>query len=74
MARAEQVFVLNRDRFETRLTTVFTQEGLPASDAECVAKGIVDQGSDKILVYARLGVQRPEYTRLRTRVEVACSV
>jgi pimeloyl-ACP methyl ester carboxylesterase len=74
VARAEQVFHIDRDRFQSRLEDVFVAEGLSAADAACVAKGIVDAGSDAVLVYARLGVQRPEYTGLRTRVESDCGV
>jgi pimeloyl-ACP methyl ester carboxylesterase len=74
VARAEQVFVLNHDRFETRLTKVLTEEGLASEDATCVARGIVAEASDSVLVYARLGVRKPEYVRLRRDVEADCGV
>ena len=74
VARADQVFRLDRDRFRTRLTSIFTEEGLSADDAACVAAGIVQQGSDEVLVYARLGVQREEYLALRARVEDGCGL
>jgi pimeloyl-ACP methyl ester carboxylesterase len=74
VARADAVFTIHRERFEPRLVDVFAAEGLSASDAACVAKGLVADGSDAVLVYARLGVQRPEYTAMRTRVEADCGV
>jgi pimeloyl-ACP methyl ester carboxylesterase len=74
VARADQVFRLNRDRFRVRLTDIFAEEGLSADDAACVADGIVEQGDDAVLVYARLGVQRDEYLDLRRRVETDCGV
>ncbi len=74
VARADQVFRLDRDRFRTRLEGIFAAEGLSADDATCVAAGVVEQGSDAVLVYARLGVQRDEYLDLRRDVEDACGV
>jgi pimeloyl-ACP methyl ester carboxylesterase len=74
VARADRVFRLNRDRFRVRLADVFAAEGLADDDAACVAAGIVDQGSDEVLVYARLGVQRDEYLELRKAVEADCGV
>jgi hypothetical protein len=74
VARADRVFQLNRDRFLVRLTEVFAAEGMAADDAACIAAGIVEQGSDEVLVYARLGVQRDEYLDVRRRVEDDCGV
>jgi hypothetical protein len=74
VARADQVFRLNRDRFRVRLASIFAEEGLSDTDAACVASGIVEQGDDAVLVYARLGVQRDEYTELRRSVEDDCGV
>jgi hypothetical protein len=66
------VFRVNRDRFRVRLTEVFTAEGSTPTAAACLADGIVADGSDAVLVYARLGVQRPEYVELRERIEADC--
>ncbi|MFM2077584.1 MAG: hypothetical protein RJA49_1474 [Actinomycetota bacterium] len=74
VARAEQVFSVERTRFQSRLEGVFAAEGLSPTDASCVAKGITVDGSDAVLIYARLGVQRSEYTDPRATVEAACGV
>jgi pimeloyl-ACP methyl ester carboxylesterase len=74
VAQAEQVFRVDHDRFQRRLTEVFTAEGLKADQAACVAKGVVAQGTDAELVYARLGVKKPEYETLRKSVEADCGV
>lgn len=74
VARAEQVFTIDRERFGQRLTEVFVAEGLSTGDASCVARGLVALGDDAVLVYARLGVQRREYTQLRNRIEADCGV
>jgi pimeloyl-ACP methyl ester carboxylesterase len=72
VARAEQVFAVDRDHFFTRLRDVFVAEGAPVADAECLADALVRDASDSVLVYARLGVQKPEYTSLRRRLEADC--
>lgn len=74
VARAAQVFTLDRARYERRLTQVFIAEGDSDELAACVAKGLAEQASTSVLVYARLGVQHPEYTKLRTRLEAECAV
>ena len=68
VARASAVFSLDRDRFLIRLQGVFEAEGSPPSVARCLAEGIIDQGSDSVVVYARLGVQAPDYLDLRQRL------
>jgi hypothetical protein len=73
VARAERVFGVNRDRFRVRLTEVFTQEGSPPDAAACLADAMVRDATDTVLVYARLGVQRPEYVEVRTRLEHECA-
>ena len=52
---------------------MFVAEGLAAPLATCLADRLVSDATDAVLVYARLGVQRPEYTRLRTRLEAECA-
>lgn len=73
VARARQVFEVDRDHFRTRLTTVLVAEGSSADDAECIVDGLVRDGSDSVLIYARLGVQNPEYTGLRDDLERECA-
>ncbi|MGB8860262.1 MAG: alpha/beta fold hydrolase [Ilumatobacteraceae bacterium] len=73
VAQAERVFDVDRDRFRVRLTEVFTREGSTATKAACLADGIVAQGSDAELVYARLGVQQPDYVTLREQMERECA-
>lgn len=68
VARASAVFSLDRDRFLIRLQDVFEAEGSPPDVARCLAQGIIDQGSDSVVVYARLGVQTPDYLELRQRL------
>lgn len=72
--RAERVFAPDRAHVERSLTEVYGGEGLDATDAACVAKGVAAAGSVVQLVYARLGVHRPEYELLRHRVGTACGV
>ena len=72
VAQADQVFQLDRDRFEQRLTKVFIEEGSSEATAACLAKGIVADGTDADLVYARLGVQKPSYVTLRKKVAADC--
>ena len=74
VARAETVLTMAHDRFEVRLRDVFVAEGLDDTDAACLAEGISERGTDAVLVYARLGVQRPEYTELRAEVEDHCGI
>ncbi len=69
VARAARVFAVNRDHFLLRLTDVFVAEGSPAGEAACLAAGMIADGTDSQLVYARLGVQQPEYLDLRRRLE-----
>lgn len=73
VARAERVFRVDRDRYRTRLDGVFLAEGSPVAEAACLADGLVTIGSDSVLVYARLGVLRPEYVRLRKRLVRECA-
>ena len=73
VARAERVFQLDRERFRMRLTDVFTAEGSSAAVAACLADGLVAGASDTVLIYARLGVQHPDYVELRERLEADCS-
>jgi hypothetical protein len=73
VARAAQVFTLDREHFLDRLTRVFAAEGETDDMAQCLAERIVAEASDRVLVYARLGVQRPEYATLRTRLEGECA-
>lgn len=73
VARAAQVFTLDRARYERRLTQVFIAEGDDEDLAACVASGLAADAPEAVLVYARLGVQRPEYTELRTRLEAECA-
>ncbi|MDO8363332.1 MAG: alpha/beta hydrolase [Actinomycetota bacterium] len=73
VARAEQVFQLDRDRFRVRLASVFEAEGSSPAEASCLAEGLVAEGADAVLVYARMGVQHPEYTSLRRRLERECA-
>ena len=68
VARASAVFSLDRDRFLIRLQSVFEAEGSSPEVARCLAEAIIDQGSDSVVVYARLGVQSPDYLELRQRV------
>jgi hypothetical protein len=72
VARAQQVFEVDRGQLQSRLATVFEAEGLSAEEALCIAEGIIEEGSDSVMVYARLGVQKPEYTILRQRIESRC--
>ena len=74
VARAEQVFRIDEARFEVRLAEIFTAEGLDADAAACVAAEVVAAGKAELMVYARFGVQRPEYVRLRDRSETECGV
>jgi len=55
------------------LTDVFVAEGSPAGEAACLAAGMIADGTDSQLVYARLGVQQPEYLDLRRRLERGCA-
>lgn len=73
VARARQVFEVDREHFRTRLNTVLVAEGTAADDAECIVDGLVREGSDSVLIYARLGVQKPEYTDLRDDLERECA-
>lgn len=68
VARASAVFSLDRARFLIRLQSVFEAEGSSPDVARCLAEGIIDQGSDSVIVYARLGVQAPDYLELRQRL------
>jgi len=68
VARAAAVFSIDRDRFLLRLQSVFEAEGSAPAVARCLAEGVVDQGSDSVVVYARLGVQAPDYVALRQRL------
>lgn len=68
VARASAVFAIDRDRFLIRLQSVFEAEGSPSATARCLAEGIIDQGSDSVVVYARLGVLVPEYVELLQRL------
>ncbi|MEO5901800.1 MAG: alpha/beta fold hydrolase [Ilumatobacteraceae bacterium] len=74
VARAARVFTPDRALVEHNLTEVYRGEGLDVAEAVCVAKGVAVTGSVAQLVYARLGVRRPEYELLRHRVEAACGV
>jgi pimeloyl-ACP methyl ester carboxylesterase len=73
VARAERVFRVDRDRFRVRLTDVFTAEGSTPAVAACLAERVVVEATDTVLVYARLGVQHPEYVELRERLEGECA-
>ena len=73
VARAERVFRVDRDRYRTRLVEVLQAEGSSAAEAGCLADGLVARGTDSVLIYARLGVQRPEYVRLRRRLARECA-
>ncbi len=68
VARARAVFSIDRERFRIRLQSVFEAEGSPPDVARCLAEGIIEQGSDSVVVYARLGVQAPDYLELRQRL------
>ncbi|MBI4884919.1 MAG: alpha/beta fold hydrolase [Actinobacteria bacterium] len=68
VARATEVFSLDRSRFRIRLQDVIEAEGSAPDVASCLAAGIIDQGSDSVVIYARLGVQHPEYVALRQRL------
>ena len=68
VARAAAVFSIDRERFLIRLQAVFEAEGSSPDVARCLAQGIIDQGSDSVVVYARLGVQAPDYVALRQRL------
>lgn len=68
VARASEVFSIDRDRFLVRLQSVFEAEGSSAAQARCLAEGIIDEGSDSVVVYARLGVLTPDYVDLRQRL------
>lgn len=68
VARASAVFSIDRDKFLIRLQSVFEAEGSPPAVARCMAEGIIDQGSDSVVVYARLGVLAPEYVELLQRL------
>ena len=68
VARAASVFSIDRDRFLIRLRSVFEAEGSSPVVARCLAEGIINQGSDSVVVYARLGVQAPDYVELRQRL------
>lgn len=68
VARASQVFTIDRDRFRARLQSVFEAEGYSPDEARCLAEGVVAEGSDSIVVYARLGVRTPEYLALLQRL------
>ena len=72
VARAERVFEVNRQRFQVRLADVFIAEGLSQAEAACLVEALITEATDSQLVYARLGVQQPEFLRLRTRLEKAC--
>ena len=72
VARAERVFEVNREAFQVRLTEVFVAEGSSRVDASCLADALVAHATDSQLVYARLGVQQPEYLRLRSRLQSSC--
>ena len=72
VARAQQVFQVNRKRFNARLAEVFEAEGATTDEAECLADGLTEQGTDSMLVYARLGVQQPDYLELRDEIEQDC--
>lgn len=74
VARAEQVFTVDRDRFRRRLGEVFAAEGLDAEIARCVADALVAEDDDAMLLYARLGVQRDEYVDRRAALEDECAV
>jgi len=73
VARARQVFGVDREQLRARLASVFEAEGLSAKEAECIAEAIVEEGSDSVMVYARLGVQQPDYLELRGRLERECA-
>jgi len=73
VARGRQVFTIDRDHYAQSLRRVFAAEGLDAPVAQCLAVALTAEATDSVLVYARLGVQRPEYTRLRTRLEAGCA-
>jgi len=73
VARAQQVFRLDRQRFEARLATVFIAEGSSLMQAACLAAALAEQADDSVLVYARLGVQHPDYLELRERLERECA-
>ena len=68
VARARAVFSIDRERFRIRLRSVFEAEGSPPDVARCLADGIIEQGSASVVVYARLGVQEPDYLSLRQRL------
>lgn len=68
VARASEVFSIDRDRFLIRLQNVFEAEGSTSAGARCLAEGIIDQGSVSLVVYARLGVLTPDYTEFRQRL------
>ena len=68
VARASAVFSIDRERFRVRLQSVFEAEGSSPEEARCLAEGIIEQGSDSVVVYARLGVQTPDYLALRQRL------
>lgn len=72
VARAERVFEVDRDRFQLRLVDVFVAEGSSAAAAACLAAALVAEATDSQLVYARLGVQQPEFVTLRDRLEKTC--
>ena len=72
VANAEYVFSLDGPAIQKRLTEVFTTEGLDPDVAACVAEGIVAEDSVPLVVYARLGVQRPEYVSRRRKLESDC--
>ncbi len=68
VARASAVFSIDRAKFLIRLQSVFEAEGSPPDVAHCLAIGIIEQGSDSVVVYARLGVHAPEYEQLLQRL------
>ena len=74
VARAEQVFLLDEAAWKLRLKQVFVDEGLSDIGADCMADEFAGEGRADLVVYARFGVQRPEYLRLRERAEAVCGL
>ncbi len=73
VARAKQVFELDRPGFLGRIETVLEGEGLEPDVARCVAEGIIAAGDDALIVYARLGVRTKRYDALRKDLESSCA-
>ena len=68
----QQMLGVHEPDYGHLLDDMFVDEGSSPATAACLAKGMVADGTDAELVYARLGVQKPSYVTLRKKLAVDC--